>query len=1031
MTTVPVFLPGPVAVVPSEKVHASLAPRLHPGQLIQEMERLSRIGALPALLEEERKCLVVHVDTHVARLYLSRREDAYVLGSARPRGFGQEERLLRGSLLLGCSAGWRGFHRLRDVPQGMSAHWGLLRRAWSDVSRSAPERPSLPRHHTDHLDLMDRVIEAGRDIEVARQREAPPIHYRRMESAREERRSARGVYTFHLVRPAGLAAGTAVCLADQPDLRGRVRMVRGLEVVVRFESAVDYGRIPAQGALRVMPSERVFQAQADAVRALRLGEAVNRELLTWFVDRRFTRFDVDPRDRPRGALDPDGQLPAFRRALAVPDLLLILGPPGTGKTRTITEIAVACAARGERVLITSHTNRAVDNVLEQLPADVLAVRVGNEDAVTGRARALMVESHVAGLRERILTLTEGPASRLAPFAGNGYGGTAGGVARGGGAAGHVGSAAGIGAGGVAGHAGHAGDAGDVAGRWLAHLADSVAEAAAAERDERDLTARLGEALRRLEPALAERIAAARARLDAARVSAEELKAARDVWERRHAAARARAKSGLLAFLHRWLADRRLDRLRAVERKLAGTAGEAAAAEAAWRAERAEAERRVGAHPETARLAGDRDAARRRGGEATSEAAKAAWSLRAMVANAAPAPGETLGPDLASEEDLPADPAGWEALRGEFERAVGTLRARAALLAEWRAQVGDAEEDLQRELVRYADVVAATCIGTATTKLLAELEFDLVIVDEAGQISTPNLLVPLVRGRRAVLVGDHRQLPPYLDEEVREWGESLEREGALPPAAAREVADLLRRSAFERLYGAMPAGHRVMLAVQRRMPREVGEFVSAAFYDGALRTDHDGASGDPVFSSPFAMVDTSDRPAGERREEPGGRGADGERRGYVNALEAEIVTRLLRVHARYYRDWAVIVPYRAQAERIRTELARVLGEGAEVADNVGTVDSFQGGERDLVVYAFTRSNPRGEVGFLRELRRLNVAVSRARRQLVLVGDAATLTAARDEGFRAVARRLAEHLGRTGDLRPSADVLAHLARLEESP
>ncbi|MEU6743553.1 DEAD/DEAH box helicase [Streptosporangium sandarakinum] len=997
MTTVPVFLPGPVAVVPSEKVHDSLAPRLHPGRLIQEMERLSRIGALPALLEEERKCLVVHVDTHVARLYLSRREDAYVLGSARPRGFGQEERLLRGSLLLGCSAGWRGFHRLRDVPQGMSAHWGLLRRAWSDVSRSAPERPPLPRHHTDHLDLMDRVIEAGRDIEVARQREAPLIHYRRMESAREERRSARGVYTFHLVRPAGLAAGTAVCLADQPDLRGRVRMVRGLEVVVRFESAVDYGRIPAQGALKVMPSERVFQAQADAVRALRLGEAVNRELLTWFVDRRFTRFDVDPRDRPRGALDPDGQLPAFRRALAVPDLLLILGPPGTGKTRTITEIAVACAARGERVLITSHTNRAVDNVLEQLPADILAVRVGNEDAVTGRARALMVESHVAGLRERILTLTEGPASRLAPFAGNGYGDTA----------------------------------GDVAGRWLAHLTDSVAEAAAAERDERDLAARLGEALRRLEPALAERIAAARARLDAARVSAEELTAARDVWERRHAAARARAKSGLLAFLHRWLADRRLDRLRAVERKLAAAAGEAAAAEAAWRAERAEAERRVGAHPETARLAGDRDAARRRGGEATSEAAKAAWSLRAMVANAAPAPGETLGPDLASDEDLPADPAGWEALRGEFERAVGMLRARAALLAEWRAQVGDAEEDLQRELVRYADVVAATCIGTATTKLLAELEFDLVIVDEAGQISTPNLLVPLVRGRRAVLVGDHRQLPPYLDEEVREWGENLEREGTLPPAAAREVADLLRRSAFERLYGAMPAGHRVMLAVQRRMPREVGEFVSAAFYDGALRTDHDGASGDPVFTSPFAMIDTSDRPAGERREEPGGRGADGERRGYVNALEAEIVTRLLRVHARYYRDWAVIVPYRAQAERIRTELATVLGEGSEVADNVGTVDSFQGGERDLVVYAFTRSNPRGEVGFLRELRRLNVAVSRARRQLVLVGDTATLTAARDEGFRAVARRLTEHLGRTGDLRPSADVLARLAGLEESP
>ncbi|MFF3444175.1 DEAD/DEAH box helicase [Streptosporangium sp. NPDC002721] len=973
-----VSLPGPIAVIPSEKVRSQLAPHLRPGQLIEAMTRLSRMGTLPARLEKDPDRLVVYTDTHVAWLFVTRHGDAYNLGAAFPRGFREEERLLRGALLLKCSAGWQGFHQVRDVPDGMSAHWPLLRRAWSGVGSSEPERPSLPRHHTAYLDRMAQVIEAGRDIEIARQREAPPVHYRSRESVREERRSAQSMYVFGLMRPAMLAAGAMVHLADQPDLKGRVVRVKGLDVLIRFETTVDYGRIPAQGALVVMPSDRVFRAQADTVQALRQGDVVNRGLLEWLVDRSLTPFTVNTHDRPRGTLDQDSQLSAFQRALAVPDLLLILGPPGTGKTRTITEIAVACAARGERVLITSHTNRAVDNVLEQLPADLLAVRVGNEDVITGRARDLMVESHVTALRQRIRVSTEGTVSRLVPFTGDG----------------------------------------DAAGRLLAYLTESLAAARTAERDEQGHAAGLDAVIQRLEPTQAGRITDAVNRLTSARATAERLDAQRETWERRHASAQARTVSGMLAFFYRRLADHRLARLNAIRRELALAAEEVTRAETVCRAEQAEMERLIETHPEAARLMAARDTARREGEEATAEASRAAGSLRSIIAAVIPTLEEPL-PDGRP----PANLAGWEALRDRLEQVVATFRTRAALLDEWRAKIGDAEQDLQRELVRYADVVAATCIGTATTKLLAELEFDLVIVDEAGQISTPNLLVPLVRGKRAILVGDHQQLPPYLDEEVRDWGDNLARNGDLPPADAREIADVLRRSAFERLYGAVPADHQVMLTVQRRMPREVGEFVSAAFYEGVLRTDHAGRHDDPIFASSFAMIDTGDRPAIERAEEAGSRP------GYVNRLEADIVVRLVALYTRYYKDWAVIVPYRAQAERIRAGLARVLGESTEVADNVGTVDSFQGGERDLVVYAFTRSNARGEVGFLKELRRLNVAVSRARRQLVLVGDTTTLTAARDEGFRVLVRQMMDHLRRVGDLRPSAEVAARLDRLDE--
>jgi superfamily I DNA and/or RNA helicase len=86
--------------------------------------------------------------------------------------------------------------------------------------------------------------------------------------------------------------------------------------------------------------------------------------------------------------------------------------------------------------------------------------------------------------------------------------------------------------------------------------------------------------------------------------------------------------------------------------------------------------------------------------------------------------------------------------------------------------------------------------------------------------------------------------------------------------------------------------------------------------------------------------------------------------------------------------------------------------ADAAECVGTVDSFQGGERDLIIFGFTRSNSTGDIGFLREVRRLNVAMTRARRQLVLVGDLDSLTRTKNSEFRAVMTALRTHLGDAG-------------------
>lgn len=379
--------------------------------------------------------------------------------------------------------------------------------------------------------------------------------------------------------------------------------------------------------------------------------------------------------------------------------------------------------------------------------------------------------------------------------------------------------------------------------------------------------------------------------------------------------------------------------------------------------------------------------------------------------------------------VPEDLPGWTSCAQALGEAVTLATRRAELLSEWRAQVREPGDDLHHEVVRYSDVVAATCIGTATTALLTDLTFGLAIVDEAGQIATPNLLVPLVRARRSVLVGDHHQLPPFLDDEVKGWAETLGRSGEVPPGKADEIADLLRRSAFERFFTGADDMHKVMLTVQRRMPEPIARFVSQEFYGGALHTDHPGGSADPVFRQPFALADTADRSSQERSEQRGGRKEQWGRQGYRNECEAALICALITEYVRWYQDWAVIVPYRAQAERVTELLTRSLGDNASIADKVGTVDAFQGGERDLIVYGFTRSNDRGDIGFLKELRRLNVAITRARRQLILVGDSQTLLRARDKQFADLMSSLIGYLRGQGDIRPSAEVTSRLARLGE--
>lgn len=341
-------------------------------------------------------------------------------------------------------------------------------------------------------------------------------------------------------------------------------------------------------------------------------------------------------------------------------------------------------------------------------------------------------------------------------------------------------------------------------------------------------------------------------------------------------------------------------------------------------------------------------------------------------------------DAARDHSLAAQVAGAEEqkllrdIRREVQQGLRQLhkaRSRAERqaareqLRTLRAEQRQIETAVTRGIVDGAAVVLATTIGAADP-LLAGKQFDRVVIDEAAQALEAACWIPLQRGRCVVLAGDHRQLPPTIRS----------------PAAERQG---LARTLFERLAESGGAHQFArMLTVQYRMHHDIMGWSAATFYEGRLTAaeavrghrlvDLPGVVSTDFTAAPLVFVDT----AGTGHEETTG----GEDRSKANPGEAALVEQLVRgllAAGVPESAIAVLTPYNAQVQLLRQALADL------PALEIGSVDALQGREKEAVVFSFVRSNERGEVGFLAEARRLNVAMTRARRHLCLVGDSATL------------------------------------------
>lgn len=286
------------------------------------------------------------------------------------------------------------------------------------------------------------------------------------------------------------------------------------------------------------------------------------------------------------------------------------------------------------------------------------------------------------------------------------------------------------------------------------------------------------------------------------------------------------------------------------------------------------------------------------------------------------------------------------------------------------QVENTEQYIVEDLLNKAQVITATLVG-ANNYLVRQLKYKTVVIDEAGQALEPACWIPILKGQKIILAGDHFQLPPTIrSTEAAQKGLSitlLEKCAALHPEAV------------------------TLLEEQYRMHETIMGYSSAVFYKHRLKA-HASVAQHSLFANdtPLAFVDTAGCGFDEKAEGTS----------ITNPEEAAFLFKHLRqlaaeLSAHYQPDnfpsIAIISPYRQQVQLLQELLphsAALQLYGHRIS--VNTIDSFQGQERDIVYISMARSNAEGKIGFLSDIRRMNVAMTRARKKLVIIGDSGTLS-----------------------------------------
>jgi ATP-dependent RNA/DNA helicase IGHMBP2 len=285
------------------------------------------------------------------------------------------------------------------------------------------------------------------------------------------------------------------------------------------------------------------------------------------------------------------------------------------------------------------------------------------------------------------------------------------------------------------------------------------------------------------------------------------------------------------------------------------------------------------------------------------------------------------------------------------------------------EVGNTEQYIIDDIVSKTQVVTATLVG-ANHYTIRNLEYNTVVIDEAGQALEPACWIPILKAKKVILAGDHCQLSPTIKSNE---------------AAKSGLSETLLEKCIKLHPEAV-----TLLEEQYRMNENIMGYSSSVFYEDKLKAHHSVAKS-LLFDNDFPLLFIDTAGCGFEEKLEGTSSTNPDEAGFTFKHINLFINELNKKYTvENFPSIAVISPYKQQINLLKNQFEHS-PDLQKYKENisVNTIDSFQGQERDIVYISLTRSNDKGEIGFLSDIRRMNVAMTRARKKLVVIGDSATL------------------------------------------
>lgn len=304
-----------------------------------------------------------------------------------------------------------------------------------------------------------------------------------------------------------------------------------------------------------------------------------------------------------------------------------------------------------------------------------------------------------------------------------------------------------------------------------------------------------------------------------------------------------------------------------------------------------------------------------------------------------------------------------------------LKETVEIISDWNNRIGLIDE-FDAIFAREASIVASTCVGIASRHALQSLSYDWVIIDEAARATAPELLLPMLLGKKIILVGDHKQLPPIVNlAQDNDFNLNLNKK-------------VLEKSLFEEIFEKSEGGPaQKTLLSQFRMHSNISKLVNNIFYpkyDIKSKADDSERKHYLKYKEQIIWLDTSYEKENLEEEV---------HKSFRNRLESKVILKHLENINENYRiqefskkiEVAVISGYSAQKELLFNDINPDSAKWTNIEIKIDNIDAFQGSEAAIVFYSLVRANTWNKIGFLKDERRLNVALSRGKNALFIVGN----------------------------------------------